>query len=152
MKTLFESIYSRFADDTDLFGSVTDMYNTEAPPNAVFPYIVFSLVSDVQDFDSDSVLEDALIQFNIFSDEPSSSEACDIFEYLKGITVEGTGYDFYELTIDNYTTLVLKRDTALLIKIEKVWQYNVTYHCLLNYTGEVAIEKFYGNLYALLSI
>jgi len=152
MKDLFEAIFTRFTEDADLFGSVTGMYNTEAPANAAFPYIVFSLVSDVQDFDSDSILEDTLIQFNIFSDESSSSEVCDIFEYLKGITVEGTGYDFYELAIDNYTTLILKRETAQLFQVEKIWQYNVTYQCLLNYTGEVAVEKFYGNLYALLSI
>ena len=90
--------------------------------------------------------------FNIFSYEPSSSEVCDIFEYLKGVTVEGTGYDFNELNIDNYTTLILKRDVARLFQVEKIWQYNVTYHCMLNYTGEVAVEKFYGNLFALLSV
>ena len=47
---------------------------------------------------------------------------------------------------------VSKRDAARLIKADDVWQYNVTYMCLLDYTGEVAVEKFYGNLYALMNI
>lgn len=154
MQTLFTAIYARF---TTLFGAsqigaATDMYNTKAPEDAVFPYIVFSLVNDVQDFDSDSVMEDTLIQFNIFSDKSAVTEVAAIFEALKGITIEGTGYDFYELSVDDYTTLVLKRDASQLIKVDDVWQYNVTYMCLLNYTGEVAVEKFYGNLYALMSI
>jgi len=152
LKTLFESIYARFLNDSDLLGSVAGMYNTMAPADAKFPYIVFSLISDVQDFDSHNVFENVLIQFNIFSKKASPEEVCNIFEYLKGNTIEGTGYDFYELEIDNYNTLVLKRDTATLTQIENVWQYNITYHCILSYTGEVAVEKFYGNLYSLLSI
>jgi len=152
MQTLFEAIYTRFTGDTDLAANASNIYNTKAPADAVYPYIVFSLVSDVQDFDSTNVLEDVLIQFNIFSNERSPAEVCALFEYLKGITVEGTGYDFYELSIDNYTSLVLKRESATLIQVEDVWQYTVTYRCILNYTGEVAVEKFYGNLYALIGI
>ncbi len=154
MQTLFTAIYARFTTlkAASAIGDATEMYNTKAPEDAVFPYIVFSLVSDVQDFDSDSLMEDTLIQFNIFSDKSAVTQVCAIFEALKGVTVEGTGYDFYELSVDNYTTLLLKRDAARLIKADDVWQYNVTYMCLLDYTGEVAVEKFYGNLYALMNI
>lgn len=152
MKTLFEAIYNRFVADDTLYASVNGLYNTEAPQNASFPYIVFSLVSDVQDFDSSNLIEDTLIQFNIHSNASSASEICNIFEYLKGSTVDGTGFDFYELVIDNYTTLVLKRDVARLFREEKVWTYNVTYRCLLNYTGEVATERFCNNFYGLLGL
>lgn len=154
MQTLFNAIYARFTTlkAASAIGDATDMYNTEAPSDAVFPYIVFSLVSDVQDFDSDSLFEDTLIQFNIFSDNSSTIQVCEIFKALKGVTIEGTGYDFFQLVVDDYNTLQLKRDNSNLTKVKKVWQYNVTYLCLLDYTGEVAVEKFYGNLYALMNI
>lgn len=152
MQTLFKAIYSRFKADTDLYKNVSDMYNAVAPADAKFPYIVFSLVSDVQDFDSHNVLEDVMFQFNIFSKKKSPKEVSDIFEYLKGNTITGTGYDFYELLVDNYNTLILKREAATLAQVDEVWQYNITYRCRLSYTGETAVEKFYGNLYALLSV
>lgn len=152
MKTLFTAIYERFTNESDLYASVNGMYMTQAPDNVEYPYIVFSLVSDLQDFDSSSILEDVLLQFAIYSDDRSPSEACDIFEYLKGNTALDTGYDFYALSVDDYNTLILKRETATLLKVEGIWQYVVTYRCILDYTGEVAQTRFYGDLYALMSI
>ena len=64
MQDLFTAIYTHFTEDSDLAGSVSDLYNTEAPQNAVFPYIVFSLVSDTEDFDSDNYLE---MRFVVYS-------------------------------------------------------------------------------------
>ncbi len=49
MRNLFEGIYSKFEADTNLAAAVTALYNTEAPANAVFPYIVFSLISNTID-------------------------------------------------------------------------------------------------------
>jgi len=155
MQTLFEAIYDRFLNDTDLHNSVTDMYNTVAPADAKFPYIVFTLVNDNQDFDSHNLIEDVLLQFSIFSKAQSVKEITDIFEYLKGNTAAGTGFDFYELLVDNYDTLVLKRETANFTKVENIWQCTVTYRCLLSYTGTVATEipcTGASNLYTLMGI
>ncbi|KKM88787.1 hypothetical protein LCGC14_1255340, partial [marine sediment metagenome] len=84
MRNLFEGIYSKFEADTNLAAAVTALYNTEAPANAVFPYIVFSLISNTIDLDSSQNWEDYLLQFNIFDDDPSSGDICDIYELLKG--------------------------------------------------------------------
>ncbi len=152
MKTLFEAIYARFQADSDLSANVTDMYFDEAPDDAVFPYIVFSLIDGEEEFDSDNFYEDAILQFNIFSDEDSPEEVTDLFEYLKGDVGEGTGFDFFSLEVENYTTLILERQSYNILRVDDVWLYNVTYRCLLNYTGESITERFYGNLYNLVSI
>jgi len=151
MKTLFESIYAHYAEDP-IADSVNGIYNTEAPPNAAFPYIVFSLVSDIQETSMSSVIENCLIQFNIFSNTNSSEEACDIFELLKGDVNEGEGFDFYELLVDNYTNMVLRREQSFLTRDSKIWQYNVVYRIMLLSTGETPTARFVGNFYNLLSI
>ena len=153
MKTTFAAIYTRFLADTNLVGSVTGLYNTKAPSNAVFPYIVFSLTSNTEDFDSSNFYEDAVIQFSIFSDAKSPEEVCDIYEYLTGDRDDDTsGFDFHTLLVDNYTTLAMMRNTSNLIQVDKVWQYTVNYELLMNYTGEGAAAEFISQFYALMGM
>ncbi len=152
MRKLFEGIYAKFVADASLVAAVTDLYNTEAPPNAVFPYIVYSLVSNTIDLDSSQNWENYLIQFNIFDDSRSSGGICDIFELLKGDTSAGTGFDYFDLLIDSFTTVALIREVAQLFYVENVWQYNVTYILSTTATGVVAVEKYCANIYNFLSI
>ena len=153
MKTLFEGIYTQFKASDALEASVTGLYNTKAKPNATFPYIVYSLVSAVTDWDmGNNTYKDVMIQFNIFSDTPSSEEARDIFDLLEGDVDAGTGFNFFNLSVDNYNTLIMSPDTAILTQVDKIWQYNVTYNVLLNKTGVNVTERFYGNLYNLMGI
>ncbi len=152
MKDLFKGIYDQFLADSNLVNNFTAMYNTQAPSNAVYPYIVFSLVIGEEDYDSDNYYEDLLIQFNIFSDAKSVETICDLYNYLKGNTNAGEGYDFFQLIVDNYDTLIMKRDTYRLLQVEKIWQYNVTYRVELRYTGTTTTERFYGNLYNLIGM
>lgn len=126
MKTLFQAIYARY-EATALGSSVlTDLYNTKAPDDAVFPYGVFTLVSNVQDFTFTEKFEDCLMQFSLFSDIKSdSTQVCDLFELLK------TVFDFLDLEISGYTTVSIVRGIANLIKEEKIWHYAVTYRIIL---------------------
>lgn len=151
MKEVFAGIYTHFEADP-LAASVTGMYNTKAPPNVTFPYIVFSLLGITPDIDSTQQWETCLIQFNIFSKTSSSEEICDIYNLLKGDPVAGEGYDYFELLVDDYDTVILERESALLRRVENWWQYNVTYRLMMVKTGVAATEKFCGNFYNLLSI
>lgn len=151
MKELFTGIYSHFAEDP-LAAAVSDMYNTKAPSNATFPYIVFSLVVGSHDIDSSQYWENPLVQFNIFSNEASSDEVCDIYNLLKGDAAAGEGYDYFELLVDDYNTVIMQRTTYILMPVEKVWQYTVTYRLMLTYTGESATARFIGKLYNLVQI
>ena len=126
MKTLFQAIYARFHAYSDLANNVTDIFLNEAPQNVVYPYIVVTLISGTEEFDSDNYREDAMLEFNIYSKEISASEVTDIYEYLKG------GFDFHALSVSGYTTLILKRETFKLEKVEKIWKYNANYKCWLN--------------------
>ncbi|KKM92271.1 hypothetical protein LCGC14_1220020, partial [marine sediment metagenome] len=152
MRKLFEAIYSKFEADTALAAAVTNLYNTYAPPKAVFPYIVFALISNTIDLDSSQNWEDYIIQFNIFDDSPSSGTLSDIYELLKGDTAAGTGFDYFNLLIDDYTTVVLERESATLVYVDKVWQYNVTYSLRTVYSGESAVEKYCIHIYNLMGI
>lgn len=120
MKVLFDSIYTLYQSD-DLSNGLSDLYNTQAPPDAVFPYGVFTLVSDVQEFTFTEEGENCLVQFSLFDDESSSVRVCDLFELLK------TMLDFVDLTITGYTIISTTREVANLIKVEDVWQYVTTY-------------------------
>jgi hypothetical protein len=152
MKEIFTALYSRFTASTALHAAVSDLYNTEAKEEAVFPYIVMSIVDNSPDTDSSQNWENYLVQFNIFSNSPSSQEIDNIFTLLKGVTDLGTGFDFYNLAISDYDTVVLKRKGSNLTKEEGIWKLNVLYSLMTTYTGQAATEAFIGNLFNLLSI
>lgn len=151
MNELFVSIYGHYLKDP-LSDNLTGLYNTEAPPDAKFPFAVFSLVSDVPEFTFSEDFENCLVQFNLFSKKRSPTEIGDLFNLLKGYPISGTGFDYFELSLDDYETVSLQRENAILTKVEKIWQYNVTYRCVLQYTGEVAHAIENRFLYNLLSI
>ena len=153
MKALFEGIYSHFSNDP-LSGMVSGLYNTKAPSDVQMPFIVFTLISDTKLTTMQSVMEDFIIEFAIYSDNASSNEACNIFEALKGDVDEGLGFDFYELIVKEHDTLVLQRQVASLEYEEKIWTYRVTYKMLLLYSGSnaVIVPTAVSNFYNLLSI
>ena len=152
MKDLFKGIKDQFDSDSNLNTNFTAIYISEADPKAVYPYLVFDLVSNVEDFTSSDFIETAIIQFNIFDDSRSVENICDLYNYLKGDTSQSEGYDFFELTVQNYNTLCMIRDTSILTKVKQIWQYNVTYKVMLDYTGTATTARFYGNLYNLIGI
>jgi hypothetical protein len=152
MNKLFKAIYEHFEADP-LADVLTDLYDTQAPQDAVMPYGVVSMVDNTPDIDSSQAWENYLIQFNVFSKEPSAAEIRDIFEMLKGNPTEGEGFDFLNLVIDDYDTVLFKRQGGSLTKDEDgVWQYNVLYKLMTTYTGQSSTQIFVGKLYCLLPI
>lgn len=124
MTDLFNAIYTRYLA-VPLASSLEALHNTQAPEDAVYPYGVFSLISDVPDWTFTENTENILIQFNLFSNTVDAIEVCALFTLLK------TAFDFYDLTIANYETISMVRENSILTRVEKVWQYNVTYRVLL---------------------
>ena len=101
------------------------LHNTEAPGEAVFPYGVMALVSNVPDWTFGENFEDCLIQFNLFSENSLCTEIGLTYEALK------TAFDFFDLVITGYETVSMVREVANLLKIEGVWQYNVSYRIVV---------------------
>lgn len=123
MQVLFEAIRARWLNQGK-FG-LTEFYNTEASTDAVFPYGVFStnIVPGDGEFDED--WEDCLIMFVLFSKEVLATEVCDAFEALKA------AFDKHDLAVTGYEPISLTREPANLIRVEKIWQYSITYSLLI---------------------
>lgn len=119
MRELFEAIRARWLNQGK-FG-LTELYNTEAPADAVFPYGVFSLPDVTPDWTFTEDSESCLIHFNLFSKKTLATEVCEAFEALK------TAFDKHDLVVEGYGTISLVRRPAHLIRVEKVWQYSVMY-------------------------
>ena len=124
MIDLFAAIMTRYAA-VPLATSLTGgLWNTQAPQETAFPYGVFQLISDVPDWTFSENFEDILLQFNLFSDTSDPVQICALYELLK------TAFDFLELTIANYQTVSMIRESAILTR-DGYWQYNVTYRIVL---------------------
>ena len=123
MTDLFAAILTRYAA-VPLSSSLTGLWNTLAPQDAVFPYGVFALISDTPEWTFSENSENILLQFNLFSDTSDPVQICALYELLK------TAFDFLELSITNYETVSMIRENAILTR-DGYWQYNVTYRIIL---------------------
>ncbi len=124
MKALFDAIYDKFIADGKY--GLTALYNTEADSEAVFPYGVFSLVGatgELADFTTDQ--ENTLIQFNLFDDDPKSTAVNAAAKAIK------TAFHKFDLIIAGSETISLLKEVANLIRVEGVWQYNISFRILI---------------------
>ncbi len=121
MTDLFNAIYTHYLT-TDLAGSLTGFHNTLAPEKAIFPYGVFQIIDDDPNWTYSEDTETIILQINLFSKTVNSAEVCTLFELLK------TAFDKKDITISNYVWISCVRlPGTILTKVEKVWQYNVSY-------------------------
>ncbi len=148
---LMEAIYARYLLDSNMTTLFT-LWDTEAPPKTKYPYIIYSLSVDDFDFNMMQEFEDCIILFDLYSDEKSPAQLEEMFDVLKGIPAAGTGFDFYDLPVDNFQTIVMKREEVTKTREECIWHYAITYKILLEYTGVGAGSRFCSNFYNLLSI
>jgi hypothetical protein len=127
MKNFFKAIMDRYAAG-QVAARATKLYNTEAEPDAVFPYIVFS-TDNTKDWTFTEEFEDFLIQFDIYSDQPSVEEVSDIFDLLTDRTKGG--FDFVDLTITGFVPVRCQRENSRLMKWDingkLVWNWFVVY-------------------------
>ena len=122
--TLFTAIYSRYVASS-LSALLSGMYHTQAPADAVFPYATLSLISPRPEWTFTENFENCLIQFSLFNNESSPSDAGDEVELLKEL------YDFFDLLITYFLTVKFVRETVHMLRIERVWQHVVTYRILI---------------------
>ena len=104
MKELANAIFTLFKAKVP---GATELYNTIALPSAVFPYVVMRIITGTGGGTLTEDQEDVLIQFNIYSDDPSSEAVCDIFQEISDAFNEPDDED--ELDIENYKVVSMTR-------------------------------------------
>ena len=128
MKNLLIAIKSKAGADpgSDLYGAIADRFYFYQPPQeAAFPYIVFTVVDELNEknFDNDPEYGVWRIQMSIYSNDESAVEVLNIYEYLKDVfddcSMAPTNYTFYGFT-RNHTTFYKNPMTG-------IWQLNVDY-------------------------
>jgi hypothetical protein len=124
MTDLFYAIYTKYLSST-LSELLTELYNTKANEEAVYPYGVFALLNVVADWTFTEEMEDILFQFNLFSNTVDAVQICEAFDRLNDT------FHKKDLPIANYESISTVRIGANLTQEEKVWQYNVTFRILL---------------------
>ena len=87
----------------------------------VYPYAAFYLISNVPHWTFDATMENSIVQFSIFDDDSNVSDIGDLYKELTDL------YDWTDLTLDNYSSVFLKRESSNLLKNEDVWQYVISY-------------------------
>lgn len=139
IKNLFTAIYSRFTTvtndlNTDISGR---MYKDVADEGATFPYVVVSLISDVNLYETfNDDFYDVYIQFSLYSNSTAgSAEIENMYSHLKELydncTIAPTGSYFYwmrresatriddDITTENGNSHVYGYAVDYYIKIEK---------------------------------
>lgn len=106
---------------------VGGLHDTEAPKDVEFPYGTFQLIAGTPDHfaSNKNFIENCLVQFNLFSKKRSKAELLYIYNALIDC------FDFVALAIDNHTTKSCVRESTVQMRVEKVWQMNVTYRLFL---------------------
>jgi len=135
MQQLSTAIYSYFTalPINALYTSISGrLYNTMAPTNVLFPYVVFSYVSDTADFLFDGITDSVLVQFSIYSfsgqGSRSTAEIETIYDNLISLfdnaILTVTGYTFAQM--NRVSTYGLRQDPE-----DDIWQLMVDYSIFL---------------------
>lgn len=136
MKNLTTAIYGKLTGSSLSAAVGGRVFKGVAPKGTEYPYIVYSLISDVPDYTFTETMEDVIIQFDVFSKSSSSTEAEDLFGYLTSL------YDFCSMTITGGSLLYMRRSYAVLYNedvttpagTETVWHYSVDYEIKMKRT------------------
>lgn len=132
MQALFTSIYSKYnGDTTGLKAAINGMHLTEAPQGQTYPYGVYHLISDVPSWifgTDENTMENYIIQFNLYSENSSSTEVNTAFSALTAL------YDWCDLSTSGYSNIYMKREMSLLTRESDIWNY------MISYRAEIQIE------------
>jgi len=136
MRDLFTGIYTEYASvpASSFYNALTGgLHLEEAPQGTAFPYAVFSLVNNSLDQNWTNKLEEATIDFNLYSDSASGAvEITGLYEKLK------EQFDDVNLTVAGYAHLKFRRENSWLNKMpsdipnKSIWAYTVQYAVLLH--------------------
>jgi hypothetical protein len=113
MKNLLTAIYQKTINSnlsTDVDGRI---YPDQAPHKTEYPYIVYSIISNVPDRTFTEYYTDTLIQFSLFSASSRPEEITTMYKDLKAL------FDEQSLTITD-NTLVWMREQNLITMINDI--------------------------------
>jgi len=117
MQVLFTGLYNKYLSNAALKAAITGFYFTEAPQDAVMPYIVYHKISGVPDYTYTEDMENVIIQFNIFDDHSSSTTVNDIYAKLTAL------FDWCILTVAGWNSIYMKRELDNLTRDNDIWNY-----------------------------
>ena len=104
MNVLFTGIYTLFnAGNTFKTAVGGRLYLTVAPQGATYPYAVYQMLGRNYDPDFAEEIEDIDIQFSVFSQNRSATEAGTVLGTLLSL------YDYCDLTVTGYRHLSMER-------------------------------------------
>ena len=135
MNELYTAIYNKFSNATT-HGAYTNVggrfYLNHAPQGATLPFIVYWSVSDIADMDFGEEQEDFTIQFDIFSQNNSATEAGTILGNLKSL------FDNCSLTVTGWRHITFSRQNTYpnndFTESPPVHGYSVEYDVLIEKT------------------
>jgi hypothetical protein len=115
---------------TDLYTDIDGrLFKGEAPAGAEFPYVVFSIITDIPEYPGGKIIEKVIVQFSLFSDSSGTTEVEDMLTHLRSL------YDDCTLTITSNTLIYFIRENLTTMRDEittvngtvGVWNYAQEY-------------------------
>jgi hypothetical protein len=132
MKPLQTAIYNKtMSTATTLRTTLSSrFYFSIAPQDTTFPYVTYDFVTSNYENQFTEDFEVVYVQFNIFSQNTSSSEAGDIYATLIAL------YDWCTLTISGYSLVEMRRTftTTDYFADDTVWMYTTEYRVWIRKT------------------
>jgi len=137
MKNLKNAIYTKFtaligASHNSFYSAISGkLYYERAPQDATLPYAVYTIVSDVPDWNFTNNFENVRLQFNLYSaDSFDDEEVEDMYTALKAL------YDWCSLSITNSVLVYMRRANARLSRDpeDDNWMYSVDYEVMTEST------------------
>jgi len=133
VKNLSASLFTKFTGSTFSTSIGGRLYKARAPQSPTWPYAVYYLISDVPRDTFTERLEEAIIQFSIFSSASGSTEIEDIVTNLKAL------YDNCLLTITGNTHIEMNRQGSSLTSVPadtelgtgEYWQADLDYETIM---------------------
>ena len=133
MKNLATALYAKIAGSAFSTSIGGRLYQARAPQGVTWPYAVFYIIHDRPDNTFQENLEDALVQFSLFSKAPETTEIEDIVTNLKAL------YDNCLLAITGNTHIMMNRQGANLTSVPadteagtgEYWQYDVDFEVIM---------------------
>lgn len=103
MKNLATALFGKIAASAFSTSIGGRLYQARAPQGVTWPYAVFYIISDAPMDTFTEKLEDALVQFSLFSKASGTTEVLDAAANLRAL------YDDCSLTITSNTHLMMER-------------------------------------------
>ena len=133
MKALQSAIYTKVLTGSNTLKTAINsrFYFSLAPQDTAFPYATYDIIVSTYDNKFAEDFETVSVQFNIFSQDTSSSEAGDIYGYLIAL------FDWCSLTITGYSLVEMRRvfETIDYFMEDRVWMYTVEYRVWIRKTS-----------------